>query len=546
MNGKGFKYKPGTDLPFTAIEEEERARTYLTEFGPIWTNPESAVYKNNIHNLSLALGRIDNKRDNEEDLQEMNFKIAPNGNRRLSRYLNSYYDLIKTLVTKSCCGLGDDLLEQITNACNKAHPKYKLRVRCIRELVDRANMYNDLFTENKYGDAEIIGKVKIPEFAKLGKKPRLIGDFGCPGSLLAAFLVPLLKNAFAEGVQFDDVEIKFVNSTAKEAIDTAITELVNATKNTFVYFSDDMVAKIFNEDGTSELYNLDISSCDASNGPAVFDRLQWLFDENTGTDSLMERAIRQCRQPLLLRRPGEVARTVSRKEKITAKGTTALEYSGTQLTTLLNNIASCAICLSIHYGSKRRREGEDTVTLVHRCAFAVGYKVTAEFCENTEELQFLKHSFTQTADGVCHSWFNLGPFFRSSGTCYMDLPFNRKLGESFEGAARMRNWMMLESFKNAGDNFILRHLRTQPAYQRINGEYVVLENKFQTEYQYRFQDNSKARLPVSYHAMQRRYGFSEDEVLGFLGRDLEILSEHSDPMVMRILEKDYGYSLRGE
>lgn len=547
MNGRRFRRNPNSALPFTGVEVDERT-TYTTVFGPRFHNPQAQVYTSNVHNLSTAINRLDGSRESESALTVNNVNISPYAKqRRLARYLESFHCSVKSALEPFLLALGDDIEEQIKNACDKRHTKYKARVAAINKLMDRADVINSLFMEGSDGKCHIKGMLKIPEFAKYGKKGRLLGDFGCPGSLLAAFLVPILKHAFATNHEFDECHIRFLYSTKREEMDSAVSDFFSSTKNYYIYFSDDMIAKIFDRDGIPHYYNLDISSCDSSNSASVFERLQWYFNDYASSNSLIERAIRQCKQPLLLLNPEK-----SIRERITAISSQPLEYSGTQLTTLLNNIASSSICVSIEYSMKRLKRTDDLTTIIDRSAFAVGYKVTSDHCQSLEKVQFLKHSFSKAPSDYefthC-SWFNLGPLFRSCGTCFMDLPYSRRKGETLEGAAKMRNWMMLESFKHSGDSFILQHLRKQSAYTRnAIGDYTTLIQNYQREFQHKLMsvNSDLGRPPVPYEALQRRYGFTIDEANTFTSRSLILGQEVNDSLVNRILNVDYAYSLATE
>lgn len=402
-------------------------------------------------------------------------------------------------------------------------------------LLERECMISSLFMKN------VTVKLKVPEAAKAGKGTRAIGDFTCPGSLLAPFLVGPLKSAFAQRIEHDDCVIRFVESTDKDVIDEIMTEMYVSEKNYFVFFSDDMVCKII-RNGRAEFYNLDISSCDKSNSRSVFMRLKWFF-EDSGWHELIERAIEQCRSPIYMMNPHD------QNEYITAQTIDYTEFSGTILTTPLNNIAASAICLSIHYHLSRARDDEETPDIVSRSAFAVGYLVTAERCTTPEEIQFLKMSFWEDTDGRLHSFLNLGAILRSFGTCWMDYPFNSKKGETLDDAIRYRNWSVLKGYKHAGCTEVYEALvasrgcvRGKIQHSRIIDSHVANENL------HKHWLSTTERLPVPRDSILKRYGMDLAEY-----RELCKLISESDvgrhihcTAVYRILEKDYAYAVPKE
>lgn len=528
FNGKSFKYKGGR-LPFTDLGLK---REYTTHFGPSCDVCGRCVYGSTIENYSSMLLRIVGERELEEIKTLNNRKISPYVNhRRLNRMLHAYYLEVKIRMLPFMDLLGDNLEEQIMAACDKTHPKYKLRVRSIKELMGKAEMLNGLFM------TKIAGKIKVPEFAKFGKKPRLIGDYSCPGSLLAGFLVPILKYAFSVPTDVGDSVIRFVYSTDAVELDAIFTEIDNSDKDQYVFFSDDMVARLHGVDG-ARWYNLDISSCDSSNGPAVFERVKWFFNSHTSKADLIDRAIRQCRAKLVIYHPLGKNRS---KEVVTAKCSQPIEFSGTQLTTLLNNVASSAICISIICG-KSIKNVEERVT---KSALSVGYEVTMQSCRDVEDIQFLKHSFWRSNDKL-NSFVNLGPVLRGMGTCWMDLPFNTKTGETMYGAARMRNWSVLQGFRNSGLSILTDHLSQSKGYQKPSKGYDIVVKVVEREKYQRMYLTESERVPAPAVAIMKRYDIQASELSSFCAmlRSSDLGQRLCHSVIDRVMEVDYGYKTR--
>lgn len=505
----------------------------MTHFGPTFDIPARCCYRSSIINYESMLLRIIGKRKLEEVKNLNNLKISPyNSNRGLTRMLNKYYSCVKDRLLPMLSIIGDTLSEQISLACSP-HIKRKLRIKAINQLINKGECLNTLFMKN------ITCKIKIPEFAKNGKKPRLIGDYTCPGSLLAGFLIPIIKHAFSTPVIIENTRIRFVYSTDSHELDSIFTEMDNSVFDEYCFFSDDMCCKVHSSDGIPHWYNLDISSCDSSNGPAVFERAVWFFDETLDFGNLLTRAVLQCQQRVVIHHPAGK----KYKEVITAQPTQPIEFSGTQLTTLLNNIASSAICISLLHYKKFLREGETFSELTVRAALAVGYEVTVDPCEDVYDVQFLKHSFYRV-DGKLCSFVNLGTLLRSFGQCWMDLPYNTKLGESFEGAARMRNWQILTGFQHSGLQSIINVLLQSPCAKKMDG-YHQLINRVKNEQHNKMYHSSTTRNAVPVNILLDRYRltFDEfDELVELLsGCDLgQIITTTA---IDKVVHKDYGYSL---
>jgi hypothetical protein len=531
--GRKFKKKLGR-LPFTPTGTPNVR--YSTIGGPYCYHPQSVVYGPSIHNVADSLNRIDAARENEDALCHNNWRIAPGRNRALSRFLNSYYSKIRAKLEPELHELRDELEEQIVSAEDETHHKFQLRVRSMRGMLDNLSMRESLFMKR------ITHKVKVPETAKFGKGSRAIGDYTCPGSLLCPFLVTPLKHAFSERVEHDGCIIRFAASTEAEEIDDMITEMWHSTSNYFIYFSDDMICKVFRE-GVPEFYNLDISSCDKSNTRPVFERLRWFY-AGKEWNGLIDRAISQCEQDLLIRNPENP------DEWVTANVTTPTEFSGTLLTTLLNNIAASSICLSIHHLLKRTLVGSphSTPTLIEQAAFAVGYKVTGERCSTPEDLQFLKMSFWMDDDGRLHSFLNLGPVVRSFGTCWMDYPYDTTQADTLPSAIRFRNWSVLQGYQHCADNELFQAYSMAPGCSKdiVSHRTALRISKGVTgDLLHKQWTSSTLRLPVPTTSLLLRYQMTGGEwaELCRLVRCSDVGDIIHCVAVYRILHRDYGYAL---
>jgi len=165
-------------------------------------------------------------------------------------------------------------------------------------------------------------------------------------------------------------------------------------------------------------YNVDIKSCDSSNGQLVFGVVHKLlanFSRNFA-DGL----VRQCFLPITLVNPS------CTYERLKLELCRAFEGSGTVLTTILNHVASYLIAVSVVF---MLSEHEDIPRLVAQGAATVGHLVTCEECECIEQIQFLKYSPMRSTDGDIIPVRNFGAILRNLGKIDGDLT-HIKLGVS--------------------------------------------------------------------------------------------------------------------
>lgn len=166
-------------------------------------------------------------------------------------------------------------------------------------------------------------------------------------------------------------------------------------------------------------FNLDISSCDASHGLALFDALIGVMPSD-GTREDMGKLIRQCTAPL------RVVSCADKYIKIKLKPKRPILMTGSTLTTGINNLANLLIGLSIVTTFVGGPIGVENEGMIYAAAKA-GYILTG--CtpvEYFEDVQFLKHSPVQDKYFNWHPMLNLGVLYRASGTCNGDLPGSKK------------------------------------------------------------------------------------------------------------------------
>ncbi len=153
-------------------------------------------------------------------------------------------------------------------------------------------------------------------------------------------------------------------------------------------------------------------------------------------------------------------------------------YSGSVLTTYINNIANTLIFLSL---SEMLEElfpdtdpsEEEFADLLLRAARRAGYKVTrSPASEHPESLQFLKRS-PSVIDGKVVCWLNIGTLLRGFGTIRGDLPGSSRV--PLVQRARAHNAGIVLSRVHDGDHSIarafLRACPDAPCFDRVQRDY---------------------------------------------------------------------------
>lgn len=175
-----------------------------------------------------------------------------------------------------------------------------------------------------------------------------------------------------------------------------------------VIFSDDGLLVYRDQYGVFHVYETDISSCDASNGPSVFVAVWYILSRVLGQE-VASQMIGQCARGYSVHNPSNPS------EWFTAMPESFFQYSGVNITTLLNNVASFLIFYSIyvHLISGEQSKLEDVIKLG---AKEVGYVLTVDKRSSFNQGTFLKRAFNGQ-----RSWVVLGTIFRSFGSVMGDL-----------------------------------------------------------------------------------------------------------------------------
>ncbi len=371
-------------------EDKTHDLGYRTKFGPSFSH-RGVIYAVSAHNLNFASRRLTGIPADTID-EYMTMKNFQDANWTSDPVLELYYREMFDHINIEHRELIDELLDLI----DKPHPKRELRIRAFEFLADEGRLESETFM------VDTLGKIKADEYAKPGKYPRLVNDLTTPASLLGAVFTKMIKTYMAEHPVPIEGGAHFIASPSVDGLERAFNLLFRPTHDySFIYFSDDSCIQIH-----GVVYNMDISSCDASHGDVTF--TSWLTRCTGRSYDVMRRLLMQLRTDLKMRTRGGA-------QKIRLRTTRHILYSGTTLTTAHNGASNCRIFAQIV--NNRARTPEEIV----QAALEVGYRITLTRCDRMAECQFLKHSPCEVGGRIIPV-LNLGVVLRALGTCRGDLP----------------------------------------------------------------------------------------------------------------------------
>lgn len=359
--------------------------------------------------------------------------------------------------------------------------------------------------------------MKPLEWGKRDKNGRIVCDLGTPASLLGGDIIAVIKDVLGQRpIIVHGQEMHYVKSPDRNLLRQLFARMRG--ENMFLYFSDDSTWSRRCSDGML-FVDLDLASCDLSNGPAVFQYLVHLFPARYA--ELGKRLIEQC---------CSTAKLGYGRGSYKFKPVWYYEYSGTTLTTLLNNVANIMIgeqLAMIPYGTRAQ-----TVAHLERVLTDCGWRVpfkSGDECRCFEDITFLKNSPVYTVNGDVDSILNFGVILRTLGQRTWDLPGKgtmEKRGYEF-------NSSLVRGFKHAGDTALLRLLKKKfrgNAHSAENESYLV---KYLTGSDIGLIDDASiaARYKISSSDLQVMYNAIESAGFGDI---IDTVASRA------ILAKDYG------
>lgn len=388
--------------------------TYRTVFGPSFSH-RGTIYANCDYNVNFAIRRLTGTR----------CPMIPGKHARLFQnqidFIAGHKDQLKVLKDQyesTVIEYTDALLEAELHHAD-LHPKRAIRIEAWAKLQEEGIGLD-------HQDPWVIRpwwKMKKDEYSKPGKKPRMIVDLGVAASLRGFRLAEFLKQAQAEQpFEYLGGYLQFIKTPDPQIMAEVFKNLIDPPgRFYFVYFSDDSCFA-HRVNGVVYRHNIDISSCDSSHTKALFTALRDLLPPSMAED--MDVLIKQCSLPL------KIVSTNDRKLKVTVKPTGPKLYSGSTITTAINNLANLLIGMAL---AEMVYIGPQSIVLA---AERAGYIVTGEEpLDDWHDLQFLKHSPMLDISGEVCAVLNFGVLVRASGTCKGDLPGRgnlRERGELFQ------------------------------------------------------------------------------------------------------------------
>jgi len=397
----------------------------------------------------------------------------------------------------------DEMVQHVSDP----HPKRKLREQCMKDLIDTGEVARREFV------ASVLYKLKREEYAKPGKFPRMIGDLGVAASLQGYRPMEKFKEAqSSKPYEFDGGYAQFVKTPDPVVLKKCFDDLIDPPGNfVFIYFSDDACYSYRDGEGKVHMMNLDISSCDTSHGPGVFETLKTLAPSMKHDIQVL---IDQCSKPIRIESCSKYKRVVLLKPRFPRL------YSGSTLTTSINNVANLLIIMAI------RRNPHLSV---EDAALKAGYIITKDTCKRPEDLQFLKCSPVRDARGY-QPFLNIGVLLRMSGACKGDLPGKGSVtlraqqfqGELLNGYMTHGHFPLLDAFKS---NFPLRS--------------DLMKKKVTEDFEYKL----KTTTPTFHtdQAVLERYdlsGYEFEDLKAFFLSKTGYTTGNS--AISKILAKDYG------
>jgi hypothetical protein len=413
---------------------------------------------------------------------------------------------------------GPDELRQLWT--HQAHAKKKLRVKTEEEFdqVGKADLPEEV--------THISYKTKPGEFLAQGKHTRAVGDLGPLLTLVLAYFMDFIKAVFAERFTFNHVELQHIKKPEKELLKEMYDELIHPIGGVFKYYSDDSCFGCECLDGTF-MSNIDISQCDGSNYNPVFD----ILEEAMKVDERYENDIISCFEQLEL--PFKIVsadRTQSAVfvPRMAGERKQRILYSGSVLTTSVNNMANTLIAIAISRNYHPRMMKADIPAMIVAAAESVGFRVKIDVCHTYHDLQFLKTSPAMVS-GKIVPYQNLGAWLRGFGMFTGDVPGSSKI--PLIDRCRIFNSDVVKSRVHSGDHIIHEAFKS----------HIVNATLSQPDTFNMLVGEDHTFIPTDELALRYKVSVSSLEELASQIVDMQVSEKLWSPVLDSIFSKDYGY-----
>jgi hypothetical protein len=407
--------------------------------------------------------------------------------------------------------------------CDQPHVKRILRQSARRDII----LYGRKSLKGRVKKVDY--KCKTGELLPLNKYPRAIGDLTCPGSSALGYYMDWVKECFEIPYRVNGCTASFVKTPDHHKLREVFENLINPVGLYFVFFSDDSCFSYRCSDGVLTA-NLDISACDGSNFDPVFEVLKEAMsvDSRYATDILD--AFKQCNTKCVISSPQKIN---GKSQKVTLTPIGHVLYSGSVLTTSINNMANTLIFLNIvrQFNPQMSYTKAQMRDIIVTAAFRAGYILKIDECVHHSNIQFLKHS-PAVINGEVYPYLNIGTLLRGFGTYCGELPGRKKLG--MYKRARLFNSDVVKSWIHAGNTSILR------IFQR----HYIVSGTLNTHIDMK-SINKISDIEIPDEELLLRYGITTVELdeLKELIIGADVGYRISCAAVDKIMLKDYGYQL---
>lgn len=506
------------------VHDEVKYNNYRrTVFGPTFGPFEQDMPGPGANEARVAISRLNQLRN--PDVPGFSSMLRENQSRCGQKYRHVFHRFGRQLHgTLEVLGLYKTYDESYPEWLYQPHAKRKLRISVSMEAAEIGHDYS-------HDKKSVSFKLKKDELLPPGKV-RGIGDLGSLRTNASAHVMGAIKEAWREPFSHKSAVLEYIKGPVRETLSSAFEKLcaVPLGRMYMCYHSDDSCVSGGCKDGTV-YFNADIKACDGSHFDAIINRLHVLLSVGPAKKlsvfaPTLDRAFSYLKAPLKMRDPNS-------HRKVQYLYSSARLYSGSTLTTILNNFAnlSIGICFAERCPHPEVLTKAEFMSQFVLAAQDAGYWVKVIPCECPEELQFLKHS-PSIVSGVYEPWVNLGAYIKNFGHCPQDVPgrgtLNQRASLYVSEIVRSReNWGNHE-FGDAFQHLVLarRGITDSAAYRG-----AVIEKSIGV---------CQARVPLE--SLARRYGCRVDELCELCEciRASGLNSHIHLPVVNCILTKDYG------
>jgi len=508
------------DIRFT-INTEFKSGEYYFQFGPSFAHTGRA---NRVDALGIrgAVRRATAVR--EPDIPGLHELLEANQDQIFATYplaigewLNHFHSTLKPIVT----AVVDPT--QLFHTWLETGPKKLLKKRAFTDIIHNGRALHPTFVK------QVEYKCKSGEILEPEKYLRAIGDLTTPGSVMCGFYMDMVKDAFAANFNYLGGIAAFIKpklASLREVFKNLISPIEFVQ---FYYFSDDACVAVRCTDGILRA-NLDIKMCDGSNFHRVFQLLQQAMTVVPFWAPYIGGAFAQLEANMVIHNPEDYA------ESVTLKPVGPFLFSGSTLTTVVNNMANTLIFLAIMNTLTSDMTKAQAIDAIRQAARTVGYIIKVDVCDDIQDLQFLKHSPAINTDGDIDAYLNLGVWLRKFGRCKGEMP-SRK-GECLAERIAKYNSEVVRSRVESGNHCLHDAFLTKVVSTDARFATFVAKDKSFTE------DVSGSQLGrIPDNELCKRYKVSVEALNHFCSLIVESQPGQliSHPVARAIMMKDYGY-----